>query len=100
MTEDNALPFAGYWTGTGAINGAGDPETLCLDAGEYMESDLINTGAGMMELLQNTYDGTGDDVLLRYRTGANPADCLAAAWADYVAPFMSLGIVQVRLEYA
>ena len=90
--------FTGNWTGTGTINGAGDAETICLNAGEYMESEVIETGVVTVELLQNNYDITGDDVLLRYRHGNSEANCLLAAWNDYVAPFVSLGFVQVRLE--
>ncbi len=98
MVEANTRTFADNWTGTGLIGGAGDAETICLDVGEYMESELVDMGAADVELLQNNYDPSGDNVLLRWRTGATPAACLAAAWTNYVGIFTSLGIVQVRLE--
>ena len=63
-----------------------------------MESDIVDTGAFLVTLFQNLYDGTGDDVTLRYRHGATPAACVAAAWNAYTVPFVSLGFVQVRLE--
>lgn len=92
------LNFAGHWTGTGTIQGTGDAEVICLEAGEYMISGVVFIGSVNVELLQNHYDPSGDDVLLRYRHGDSEANCLAAAWNDYVAPFASLGYVQVRLE--
>ena len=62
-----------------------------------MESEVIVTGTITVELLQNNY-AAGDTVLLRYRTGASEAACLAASWSNYTVPFGSLGYVQVRLE--
>jgi hypothetical protein len=69
-----------------------------MDAGEYMESEVVNTGVKFVELLQNNYDITGDDVLLKYRHGATEVACLASAWNNYTVPFLSLGYVQVRIE--
>jgi hypothetical protein len=63
-----------------------------------MNSDVVETGAVTVSLFQNLYDGTGDDVVLRYRHGATPAACLSASWNDYTVPFTSLGYVQARLE--
>ena len=65
-----------------------------------MESDIVDTGAFLVTLFQNLYDGTGDDATLRYRHGATPAACVAAAWNNYTVSFISLGFVQVRLEAA
>lgn len=98
MLETNVRDFAGNWTGTGTINGAGDAETICMSTGEYMESEVVNTGVQTVELLQNNYDPGGDTILLRYRHGNSQANCLLAAWNNYVAPFVSLGYVQVRIE--
>lgn len=98
VVEDNVSTFTDNWTGTGEISGVGNAETICLESGEYMESEVVVTGALSVELLQNNYDVTGDDVVMKYRTGASEAACLAAAWTDYTVIFESLGYVQVRLE--
>jgi hypothetical protein len=98
VTETNIRDFAGNWTGTGTINGAGDAETICLNSGEYMESEVVNTGAYTVTIYQNKYDGTGDDVVLRYRHGVDEASCLSASWNNYTVPFTSLGFVQIRVE--
>jgi len=97
VVEDNVQTFLNNWTGTGEIGGAGDAETICMNAGEYMESEVVNTGAQTVELAQNVY-AAGDTILLRYRHGATQVDCLAAGWNDYTIPFVSLGYVQVRIE--
>ena len=97
VVEDNTRTFAGHWTGTGAINNAGDAETLCVNAGEYMESEVVYTSTITVELAQNVY-AAGATILLRYRHGATEAACLAAAWNNYTVPFLSLGFVQVRVE--
>lgn len=97
VTETNVRDFSGNWTGTGAISGAADAETIDLNSGEYMISEVVNTGVRVVELEQNHYDETGDDVNMDYRHGADAAACEAASWNDYSAPFQSLGYVQVRL---
>lgn len=99
VIETNIRDFSGNWTGTGGISGVGDAETMCIDPGEYMESEVVITGTVLVTLLQNTYDITGDTIKLRYRHGADEAACLAAAWQDYTVPFTSLGYVQIRVEY-
>ena len=63
-----------------------------------MESEVVVTGTYTVTLYQNLYDGTGDDVILKYRHGATEVACLAASWNVYVTPFVSLGYVQLRLE--
>jgi hypothetical protein len=40
VDEDYARTFAGNWTGTGTISGAGNLEVVILAAGEYMESEI------------------------------------------------------------
>lgn len=98
VTEANTRAFAGNWTGTGDISSSGDGETIDINAGEYMESEVVNTGIKTVELDQNHYDITGDTVKLEYRHGATIVDCEAAGWNDYTIPFLSLGFVQVRIE--
>ena len=61
-----------------------------------MISEIVNTGAIEVEILQNNY-ASGDDVTLEYRHGATKAACLAASWNSYTAHFTSLGYVQVRV---
>jgi hypothetical protein len=62
-----------------------------------MVSEVVDTGTTTVELLQNNYDPSGDDVDLDYRHGATEAACLAASWNNYTVPFSSLGFVQVRI---
>ena len=99
MVEANVRTFSGNWTGTGVIAGLSDAETICLDPGEYMDSEVINTGAAVMELLQNNY-GAGENVTLKYRTAATWGGTLLEDWVAYVDPFLSAGFVQVRIEVA
>ena len=94
--EDNIRTFAGNWTGTGAIENSGDAERVALEAGEYMQGEVVDTGTQTVELLQNEY-AVGDDVTLEYRHGATRAACEAAGWNAYTVPFASAGFVQVRL---
>ena len=99
MLEDNIRNFQGNWTGTGTIEnpGVADTERVALDSGEYMESEMVDTGTVTVELLQNEY-AVGDDVTIRYRHGATPNDCAVAAWNLYAVPFASLGYVEVRID--
>ena len=97
VTESNVLVFSGNWYGTGSISGSGAAEALCLDLGEYMLSDVVETGTQFVSLTQNAYDEAGDDVTLQYRHGATVGDCTSAAWNNYTAAFDSLGYVQIRL---
>ena len=96
VLEANVRDFTGNWTGTGAIAGAGDAEALELETTEYMIGEVVNTGVRTVQLLQNEYDPSGDDVDMDYRHGATEAACLAAGWNNYVGTFSSLGYVQVR----
>lgn len=97
VVEDNVETFANNWTGTGVISGSGDAETICLNEGEYMESNVVNTGTRTVELLQNNY-AAGDTIILKFRHGNSEANCLTASWSVYTVPFDSLGYVQVRIE--
>lgn len=97
MLETNKRTFVDHWTGTGTIADAGDDERIELEAGEYMESEVVFTDVRDVQLLQNNYK-VGNDVLLRYRHGDSEANCLIAGWQDYIGSFESLGYVQVRLE--
>ncbi|MHC4498507.1 MAG: LamG-like jellyroll fold domain-containing protein [Planctomycetota bacterium] len=98
VLEANIRNFSGNWTGTGQIfnPGVADIEYVRLQAGEYMISEIWDTGDQIVELLQNVY-AVGDDVDLDYRHGATPAACVAAGWNNYVGKFVSLGYVQVRI---
>ena len=97
MIEENVRDFAGNWTGSGDINGAGDAETICLNTGESMLSEVVYTDEYTVTLVQNVYDPSGDDVDIDYRHGATEGACLAAGWNDYTVPFVSLGYVQIRI---
>lgn len=97
VQETNIRTFATNWTGTGLAEGSGDSERLRLCSGEYMISEVVETGVIEVTLLQNNY-GSGDTVLLQYRHGASISDCQSASWNTYTVPFISLGFVQVRVE--
>ena len=97
VLETNVRDFSGNWTGTGAISGAGDAETLDLETTEFMISEVVNTSTDTVELLQNEYDPTGDDVDMDYRHGNSKENCEGAGWNDYSVPFVSLGYVQIRM---
>lgn len=94
----NTRTFAGNWTGTGTISGSGDEEVINLNMGEYMTSEIVNTGATDVYLRQNFYDTSGDDVTLYYRTAATEGGITSATWTEYTAQFTSLGYVQVKLQ--
>ena len=99
MVENNVRDFSGNWTGTGTILGTGDAERIELTSGEYMESEVVFSGAIVtVKIYQNKYDQTGDDVTLKYRHGNSESACLAASWNVYTVPFSSLGYVQIRVE--
>jgi len=74
-----------------------DAERIALNSGEWMKSNVVNTGAQSVTLLQNHYDPTGDDVTLQYRTAANPVALAVANFNNYTVPFTSDGYVQIRL---
>lgn len=97
VIETNILDFVGNWIGTGSIDGSGDVERLVLEPGQYMISNVVESGAVTVTLLQNYYDSDGDTVDLDYRHGATQAACEAASWNNYTVPFVSLGFVQVRV---
>ena len=73
-----------------------DTERLALEVDEYMDSEVVDTGVTTIEILINVY-AAGDVVSILYRHGNSEANCLAADWDFYVAPFESLGYVQIRL---
>jgi len=93
------IDFSGNWTGDGAISGSGDAEIMCLYSGQYMESNVVYTGYETQIIAQNSYDISGDTLTIRYRHGNSAANCLLAVYSDYTVPFVSLGYVQVRVEY-
>lgn len=97
VTEDNARNFINTWMGTGLIENTGDTERISLASGQYMESEVVYTGAVQVNLSQNVYSA-GDTAVLKYRHGASEAACLAASWNTYSSEFISDGYVQVRVE--
>lgn len=97
VIETNARAFSGNWTGTGTISGSGDDEEINLNYGEYMISEIVNTGAIVVALRQNFYKTTGDDVSIYYRTAATEGGITSASWLLYGEQFTSLGYVQVKL---
>ena len=97
MVEDNIRTFAQDWIGTGSTSGSGDEEIACLDAGEYLESEVINTGVVQARIRQNVYN-SGQSILIKFRHGNSEANCLLDDYENYSVPFESLGFVQIRIE--
>lgn len=97
VTESNVLTFNNRWTGTGLIASSGDGENLQLNAGEYMESNIVQTGAQTILLTINQY-ASGDTPTIKYRTASSPGVLTGTAYSTYSTPFSSSGYVQVRLE--
>ena len=73
-----------------------DTERLALEAGEYMTSEIVNTGAQTVQLLQNNY-AAGDTVKIEYRTASTYSGIDPEAWVEYSVPFKSLGFVHIRV---
>lgn len=96
VIESNTRTFATNWTGTGTIENAGDDERLALETGEYMTSEIVNTGAQTVELDQNHYKA-GDNVKIEYRTASTYSGIDPEAWVEYTVPFKSLGFVHIRV---
>jgi hypothetical protein len=97
VTQENTRTFATNWTGTGSASGSGNAEILTIAEGQYMVSEVVNTGATHYTLALNQY-AAGDTVTVKYRTGASSAACQAASYSTYSGSFLSEGFVQVRLE--
>lgn len=97
MLEDNTRTFSGNWTGTATVVGSGDSERIEFASGQYMVSEVVETGTLNVILDINKY-GLGNEVTLKYRHGATQSACEAASWNNYTGQFASLGYVQVRLE--
>ena len=100
VLEDVVLDFDGNWTGTGTIENPGDAdiERIALDDGESMTSNLVHTGAASVLIDYNVYED-GDTIYLEYRHADTPAGVAGAGWQEYLAPFESLGYVQVRVSH-
>lgn len=99
VTEVNTRTFAGHGSGTATITGSGDSEKLVFMPGQYWEFEQVNTGEETITITQNQYEA-GDDVTIKYRTGADQAACSAASYSTYTVPVESSGIFQVKLERA
>jgi hypothetical protein len=100
VTQDNTRTFTTNWTGTGEVTYDGeenaDNEQLTLDAGEYMESEVVNTGAVTVTLALNQYV-SGDSVTVYYKTGSG-SDLSGESYVEYTTPFTSDGYVQVKVQ--
>lgn len=98
VAESTVRNFQFNWAGTGGLQQAGqvDVESIELSAGEYMISEIVDTGNVDIEILYNVYIA-GDVIDLDYRHGADVDACEAAAWNNYVGAFTSLGYAQVRV---
>lgn len=98
VLETNTRAMAANWTGTGDTAGSGDTDAIFLGSGEYMESEIVETGVRSIQLLINEY-ATGDSATIKYKNGGTVAACNADSWNTYSVPFTSDGYVKVRLDY-
>ena len=97
VTQQNTRTLGTNWTGTGTTSGSGDAEILTIDTGEYMESEIVNTGATTWTIALNQYSA-GDSVTIKYKTAATSAGIAGASWTAYSGAFESSGFVKIRLE--
>lgn len=97
--EGNLRSFSGNWTGTGMILGTGDTEKVLLSTGNYLESEVINSGINSITLTKNKYGGNNTSILY-YRTGSSVAACQEASWQTYSGSFASTGYSQIRVEHS
>ena len=72
-------------------------ETATLDAGEYLESEAVETAEATVTLSQNDYR-PGDAATLKYRTADTLGALAVAGWLAYAVPFVSDEYTQVRIE--
>lgn len=100
VTQDNTRTFTTNWTGTGTISGSGDSETVKLASGEYVESEVVNVGAGSTTITLDDYATGSGSPTVKYKDGDTEANCEADTWNTYSTPFTSQGFVKVRLEEA
>ena len=100
VVESNVRTFLEGWSGTGVASGSGDLEIACLASGEYLISEVVQTGIITVTLLYDTYrTGTfAGTLIMQYRHGNSQATCEAASWQAYTVPFTSDGYVQIRIE--
>ena len=70
---------------------------MALESTEYMESEIVNTGAYTVTLLQNIYDVSGDDVTMEYRHAATQGGVAGESYGAYSVPFLSAGFVQIKM---
>jgi hypothetical protein len=55
VTQTNIRAFQGNWTGTGSIENTGDSERIKLEPGQYMISEVVETGAVTVTLGKDVY---------------------------------------------
>lgn len=99
VQEGNIRTFSGNWTGTGMTLGSGDSEKILLSSGNYMESEIINTGANWLSITKDKYGGSNISIL-KYRSASSVSDCQNASWQTYSGSFSSGGYTQIRLEHS
>ena len=98
VTQENTRTFTANWSGTGTIESSGDGEVIMLDDSEYMESDVINVGAGTVTIARDDYQGGYGSPTIKYKNGSSYSACIADSWNAYSTPFLGDGYVQIRVE--
>jgi hypothetical protein len=99
VTQSNARAFLAHWSGTGTIENSGDDERLAINYGQYMESEIVETGIGAVTIRLNSYK-SGDSVTIKYKTGGTQSLCDSAEWTATTDGEQknSEGYVKIRLE--
>jgi hypothetical protein len=99
VDEDYARTFAGNWTGTGTISGAGNLEVVILAAGEYMESEIWELGVGDdATIVRDKYRTGSETIDIKYKTSPTIAGIGGLGWTTYSTPVSSQRYFQVRIE--
>ena len=84
------------------MQNSGDDERIALEAGQYMESEVIGTeGTHSVSLNINKYR-SGNVATIKYKTAAtrtDPSFDSGIGWQLYSSSFESIGYVKVRVEF-
>ncbi|MHC4757469.1 MAG: hypothetical protein ACYTE8_02325 [Planctomycetota bacterium] len=98
VDEDNIRTFADNTSGTAEATGSGDAEKLRFKTGQNRETEDINTGAIVVQILKDKYDTGFGSITVKYKTAATQAGLTGASWTAYSGGFTSLGWAKVRVE--
>lgn len=102
VTQTNIRTFLGNWGGdwggNGTIENTLDDERIAMYSGQFMLSEVINTGPNKVTIKFNQYkNGDYPSGGVLYRTGSTIYNVLHSAFQSYTGEFTSLGYVQIEI---